>query len=154
MPRLLWMLSIIASEQSRKEGIIVMISATEFVYTMTGGSTSALFKCSDDGFYVVKFHGSASCNQSLSTRFLACKLARCVGIPVPEVEIIQVDQWLIDHSPEVSRITAIPWLADQSAEIFWYVPGMKRKRSEGLQLGSRYLAETDQGSIFDYFPEK
>jgi len=131
-----------------------MIFATEFVCTMMGGSASALFKCSDNRYYVVKDQDSRSCDGLLSTRFLAGKLARWVGLPVPEVEIIQVDQWLIDHSPELSRITAKPWMPDRSAEMNGHVPTIRPKRSGGLQLGSRYLAETAQGRIFDYFPEK
>jgi len=68
-----------------------MISATEFIRTMAGGSSSALLKCSDGRFYFAK---QWTCNQWQSTRFLVYKLARCVGLPVPEAEVIQVDQWL------------------------------------------------------------
>jgi len=127
--------------------------ATEFVCTMKGRSGSALLKCSTGHFYVAKCQEFTVSNQALGVAFLARNLARYVGLPVPEVEVIEVDQWLLDHSPEMSRTATAPWLGSQSQDVRWSVPGFHRRKKGGSQLGSRYLVEPGQGTIFSYFPE-
>jgi hypothetical protein len=127
--------------------------ATEFVCTMKGRSASALLKCSTGHFYVTKCQEFTLSNQALGVAFLARNLARHVGLPVPEVEVIQVDQWLLDHSCELSPTTTKPWLGNQSQNLTWSVPGIHRRKKGRLQLGSRYLVEPGQGTIFSYFPE-
>lgn len=129
-----------------------MISATEFVCTFKGGPASALFKCSDGQFYKLTLRGVTSRSASLGTKFLASKLARLVGIPTPDTEVIELDQWLIDHSPELR--TQIQE-AQVRADGIQTVRCDRRPRKEGgLQLGSRYLVKPGEGTIFDFFPEK
>lgn len=128
-----------------------MISATEFVCMFKGSSTSALFKCSNGQFYVLKLEGLQYRSILLSTKFLACKLARSIGLPSPDVEVVDINQWLIDQSPEL--------LKTQGFSVF--DEGMRAAGSRTpsraigvLQLGSRYLVPPGEGSIFDAFPEK
>jgi len=140
--------------QSREIGKMrmFMILATEFVCMLNGASSSALFKCSDGFSYVVKPQRPPSANDNPGAAFFFRNLARSVELPVPEVKIVQVDQPLIDNSPELSRSAVRPWLAARPHTVTWHVHGGKRWVS-GLHLGSRYLLEPGQGVIIDYLPE-
>ena len=120
---------------------------------MIGASSSALFKASNDRVYVVSLQDFLLSNDWLASEFIARKLAYAVGLPVPDVELIQVDQWLIDHSLEMSQ-NIKPWLLTQPLRVKWHAPSQHKRRRGGVQLGSRYLVAPVQGNIFDYFPEK
>ena len=129
-----------------------MISATEFVCTFRRSPGSALFKCSDGQFYILTFRELTSRSASLCTKFLTSKLARLVGLPTPDVEIIELDQSLIDHSPELR--TQIPELQTLDDGIQDVQCDLRSRKRGGLQLGSCYLVRPGEGTLFDFFPEK
>jgi hypothetical protein len=95
-------------------------------------------RCSDQHFYVVKFRNNPQHLRVLANEFLATRLAEAVGLPVPATEVVEVEDWLVRHTPELNIQLAgntIPCLA-------------------GLQFGSRYVVSPLEGQVFDYLPRE
>ena len=65
----------------------------------------------------------------------ATRLAQWLGLPVPRVEVIEVSDWLVSHSPEL-RVE---------------LGGAATPCSSGRQLGSQY--PDPELPMFDYLPE-
>jgi hypothetical protein len=65
----------------------------------------------------------------------ATRLAQWLGLPVPRVEVIEVSDWLVSHSPEL-RVE---------------LGGTATPCSSGRQLGSQH--PDPEIPIFDYLPE-
>lgn len=104
---------------------------------MRGGAQSHLMSASDGQLYVVKFRNNPQHVRILANEFIATRLAELAELPVPPVELIEVKEWIIEHTAEL-RIQ----LAGRS---FSCVPG--------LQLGSRYALPPDEGQVFDWLPQ-
>lgn len=68
---------------------------------------------------------------------LASNLGQRVGLPVPQVAVIDVSDWLIQNTPEL-RIE---------------LAGHTMPCSSGLQFGSRFVTNPLEGQVFDYLPE-
>lgn len=60
-----------------------------------------------------------------------------MGLPMASVAVIDVSDWLIQHTPEL-RIE---------------LSGYTVPCSSGLQFGSRYVIDPIEGQVFDYLPE-
>jgi hypothetical protein len=93
-------------------------------------------RCSDSNFYVVKFRNNPQHLRVLANELLATRLAESVGLPVPVTEVVEVGDWLIEHTPELSIQLASQTIACQP----------------GLQFGSRYVVSPLEGQVFDYLP--
>jgi len=93
-------------------------------------------RCSDDHFYVVKFRNNPQHLRVLANEFLASRLAQEVELPVPPTEVIEVDEWLVNHTPELNIQLAHEVIPCQA----------------GLQFGSRYVVNPQEGQVFDYLP--
>jgi len=93
-------------------------------------------RCSDGNFYVVKFRNNPQHLRVLANEMLATRLAERVGLPVPATEVVEVDEWLIEHTPELSIQLAHNTIPCQP----------------GLQFGSRYVVSPLQGQVLDYLP--
>jgi hypothetical protein len=92
----------------------------------------------DDGhFYVVKFQSNPQHLRVLANELLATRLAERTGLPVPVTEIVKVDAWLIENTPELRTDMA----------------GFARPCKSGLQFGARYVCDPAEGQAFDYLPE-
>jgi hypothetical protein len=65
----------------------------------------------------------------------ATRLAQWLGLPVPRVEVIEVSDWLISHTPDL-RVE---------------LGGTATPCSSGRQLGSQY--PDPELPMFDYLPE-
>jgi hypothetical protein len=114
----------------------VPLEAIQHVRRMRGGAQAHLMRCSDGHFYVVKFRNNPQHRRVLANEMIATRLAQLVGLPVPEVKVVVVDDWLIGHTSELSiqlEHSTIPCQA-------------------GLQFGSRYVVNPTEGQVFDYFP--
>lgn len=72
----------------------------------------------------------------LSNEFLATGLAEWTGLPVSSTELVEVGDWLVDHTPELSIQLANDVIRCQP----------------GLQFGSRYVVTPSEGQVFDYMP--
>jgi hypothetical protein len=104
---------------------------------MRGGSQAHLIRASDNNFYVTKFSNNPQHTRILANEFLGGKLGLLLGLPMPEVRILEVSEWLVEHTPELNIET-----------------GLRPVRcSSGLQVGSRYVTDPQQASVFDYLPE-
>jgi len=92
--------------------------------------------CSDGHYYVVKFRNNPQHLRVLANERLAARLAEIVGLPVPATEPVEVNEWLVQNTPEMHIQLA------QSVV----------RCEPGLQFGSRYVLNPTQGQVFDYMP--
>jgi hypothetical protein len=97
------------------------VTATKYVTPFReGGSLPGLVEADDDGLYVVKFRGAAQGPRALVAEVIAGELGRAIGLPVPELVLIDVDPALAGVEPD-------PWV------------GELLERSPGINLGLDYL---------------
>ena len=54
-------------------------------------------EASDGGLYAVKFQNNPQSARALASEFLATRLGLWLGLPMPQVEIIQISDWLVTH---------------------------------------------------------
>jgi hypothetical protein len=95
-------------------------------------------RCSDGHFYVVKFQNNPQHRRVLANEMLATRLAEAIGLPVPVTEVVEANEWLIAHTPELTVQMAHGSTACAA----------------GLQFGSRYVVPPTQGLVYDYLPEE
>jgi hypothetical protein len=68
------------------------VRATRYVTPFReGGSLPGLVEADDDGLYVVKFTGAAQGPRALVAEILAGELGRALGLPVPDLVLVDVD---------------------------------------------------------------
>lgn len=113
------------------------VTAVQHVRRMRGGAQSHLMRCSDGNFYVVKFQNNPQHVRVLANELVATRLAAKVGLPVPVPEIVEVSEWLVRNTPELTM----------------QVAGEPMPCMAGLQFGSRYVVDPLEGQFFDYLPE-
>ena len=95
-----------------------------------------MMRCADGNFYVVKFRNNPQHLRVLANEMLATRLAERAGLPVPVTEVVEVDEWLVEHTPELSIQLAHNTIRCQA----------------GLQFGSRFVVSPLEGQVFDYLP--
>jgi hypothetical protein len=77
------------------------VTATRYVTPLReGGSLPALVEADDDGLYVLKFRGAGQGPKALIAEYVVGELARAVGLPVPELVLIDLDPSLGDAEPD------------------------------------------------------
>ena len=97
------------------------VTATKYLTPFReGGSLPGLVEADDDGLYVVKFHGAAQGPKALVAEVIAGELGRALGLPVPELVLVDVDPALAGVEPD-------PWV------------GELLERSPGINLGLDFL---------------
>jgi hypothetical protein len=94
-------------------------------------------RCSDGRLYVVKFQNNPQHVRVLANELIATRLAERAGLPVAPAEIVYVDAWLIEHSPELNIQMA----------------GRTIPCAAGLQFGSRYVVQPFEGQVLDWLPQ-
>ena len=105
---------------------------------MRGGAQGHLMRASDAHYYIVKFQNNPQHPRVLANELLASRLAAGIGLPVPDSQIIEVEKWLIEKTPDLNLQMmggVVPCLA-------------------GLQFGSRYVLDPREGQVFDYLPDE
>jgi hypothetical protein len=121
------------------------VSATRYVAPLRqGGSLPALVEADDDGLYVVKLRGAGQGARALVAELVVGELARALGLPVPELVLVELDPHLADAEPdpEIQELLqasaglnvgldflpgSLPYLpggalaagADQAADVVW-----------------------------------
>jgi len=107
--------------------------AVEHVRKLKGGAQAHLLRCDDGSYYVVKFQ-----NNPQGLRILANEmLARVLGLPVPEPQVVEVSDWLVRHSPEMY----IQW-------------GSSRLPcASGPQFGSQFPCDPLRIPVYDFLPD-
>lgn len=113
------------------------IQARQHIRRLRGGSQSQLLYAADGNYYVTKFVSNPQHTRVLANEMLASRLGRLLGLPVPEVRIIEVSDWLIKHTPELCM----------------ELGGVSHPCPAGLQLGIQYVANPATSFIADYLPE-
>jgi hypothetical protein len=114
----------------------VATEAIQHIRRMRGGAQGHLMRCADGYFYVVKFRNNPQHQRVLANEMLASRLAEAAGLPVAHGEVVEVNEWLIDHTPELSIQLALGTIPCQA----------------GRQFGSRYVVNPLEGQVFDYMP--
>jgi hypothetical protein len=97
-----------------------------------------LLKASDGACYVTKFQNNPQHIRVLANEMLGTNLGVALGLPLPQVKVIEVSDWLIEHT-EYLRIN----LGDS-----------KIPCQSGKQLGSLYVGCVSSGMTFDYLPRE
>jgi HipA-like kinase len=113
------------------------IVAVQHVRRMRGGAQAHLLRASDNHYYVTKFQNNPQHIRILANEYLATRLGHFLGLPMPEARVIEVSDWLIQNSLDLtieSGTRPVPC-------------------ASGLQFGSRFVADPAQATVFDYLPE-
>ncbi|NYI04316.1 HipA family kinase [Allostreptomyces psammosilenae] len=72
--------------------MLPLVTATRYVVPLReGGSLPGLIEADDLGTYVVKFTGAGQGRKTLVAEILAARLARGLGLPVPDLALVEVD---------------------------------------------------------------
>src|SRR5881398_4097242 len=83
------------------------VAATRYVTPLReGGSLPAVVEADDDGLYVLKFRGAGQGPQALVAELVAGELARALGLPVPELVLVELDPELgrAEPDPEIQEL--------------------------------------------------
>jgi hypothetical protein len=82
------------------------VAATRYVTPLReGGSLPAVVEADDDGMYVMKFRGAGQGAKALVAEVVAGELARLLGLPIPEIVLVELD-------PELARTEPDPEIQD------------------------------------------
>ncbi len=87
--------------------VLRTVTATRYVTPLReGGSLPAIVEADDDGLYVLKFHGAGQGPKALAAEIVAGELARGLGLPVPELVLIELDPALgaAEPDPEIQDL--------------------------------------------------
>jgi hypothetical protein len=85
------------------------VAATRYVAPLReGGSLPGLVEADDDGLYVVKFRGAGQGPLALVAEVIGGELARALGLPMPELVLIDIDERLAtaEPDPEIQELIA------------------------------------------------
>lgn len=105
---------------------------------MRGGAQSHLMLASDGNLYVVKFQNNPQHTRVLANELLATRLGAAIGLSVPHAEVVEVTEWLIHNTPDLSL----------------ELKGGSFRCQAGLQFGSRMVGGLMPGQVVDYLPEQ
>jgi hypothetical protein len=115
----------------------VAITAVQQIRRMRGGAQSQLMLASDGHLYVVKFRNNPQHVRVLANELLATRLAAALGLSVPPCDVIDVSEWLIQNTPELTI----------------ELRGVTERCQAGLQFASRWVGNLMPGQTVDYLPE-
>jgi hypothetical protein len=114
------------------------VLAVQHIRRMQGGAQGQLMLGADGNIYVVKFQNNPQHLRVLANEFLVSRLASAVGLTAPEVELVEVSNWLVENTPELEIDL-----------------GKTRVRcAAGLQFGSRFVGGLMPGQVVDYLPDE
>lgn len=83
------------------------VTATRYVAPLReGGSLPALVEADDEGLYVLKFRGAGQGPRALVAELVAGRVAGLLGLPVPDLVLIEVDRSLgaAEPDPEIQDL--------------------------------------------------
>ena len=77
------------------------VTATRYVTPLReGGSLPAIVEADDDGLYVLKFRGAGQGPKALIAELVAGEIGRLLGLPVPELVLVELDPVLGRSEPD------------------------------------------------------
>jgi len=109
----------------------VSIKAVVHISQVRGGSQARIMLADDGKKHVTKLMGNPQCTRVLANDYLACRLARMIGLGVPEPVIILVDEKTILEQ-----------------QIIFILAGRAVAVRPGLQFGSALVT----GKVLDWLP--
>jgi HipA-like kinase len=115
-----------------------MLLAVEHIRRMRGGAQAHLMRCSDGGYYVVKFQNNPQHPRILANELLGTRLAGRLGLPVPRTEVVEVPRELIELT----------------ADLVIQLGAGRTPCRAGKQFGSRYPGDPAQLVVQDFLPEE
>jgi len=115
-----------------------MLHALEHIRRMRGGAQAHLLRCSDGGYYVVKFQNKPQHRRVLVNELLGTKLAARLGLPVPQVAVVDVPEALIRYTADL-----VMQLGQSSVPC-----------RAGLQFASRYPGDPRELTLHDFLPDE
>lgn len=83
------------------------VAATRYATPLReGGSLPGLVEADDDGMYVVKFRAAGQGRKALVAEVLVGQLARALGLPIPEIVLVELDGALgrTEPDPEINEL--------------------------------------------------
>ena len=83
------------------------VTATRYVTPLReGGSLPAVVEADDGQLYVVKFRGAGQGPKSLIAELIAGEIGRTLGLPVPEIVLVELDPefWRSEPDPEIQDL--------------------------------------------------
>ena len=89
--------------------VLRTVTATRYVTPLReGGSMPGLVEADDDGLYVLKFRGAGQGPKALAAELVAGEVARALGLPVPELVLVELDPALgaAEPDPEIQELIA------------------------------------------------
>jgi hypothetical protein len=116
----------------------VAVIAIQQIRRMRGGAQSHLMLASDNHLYVVKFSNNPQHVRVLANELLATRLGAAVGLAVPPSEVIEVTDWLIRNTPDLTIQQR----------------GGEQPCQAGLHFASRWVGGLMPGQVVDYLPEE
>lgn len=114
-----------------------MPQAVEHIRRMRGGAQAHLMRCSDGGYYVVKFQNNPQHPRILVNELLGTRLAARLGLRTPQAAVVHVEQRLIDLT----------------SELVMQIGTERIPCRAGFQFGSRYPGDPAQIVVHDFLPE-
>jgi hypothetical protein len=114
------------------------ISAVQHLRPLRGGAQAHLLQASNGAWYVTKFQNNPQHVRVLANEMLATNLGLALGLPMPQVEVIEVSDTLIEQT-DALRIE---------------LGGHEIRCRSGKQLGSLYIGCESRGMTFDYLPRE
>src|SRR3954454_12754986 len=77
------------------------ITVTRYVTPLReGGSLPAIVEGDDNGTYVLKFRGAGQGARALVAELIAGELGRHLGLPIPEIVLVELDPRMAKTEPE------------------------------------------------------
>ena len=116
----------------------VAVIAIQQIRRMRGGAQSHLMLASDGHLYVVKFRNNPQHVRVLANELLATRLAAAVGLAVPPSEVIEVTEWLIQNTSDLT--------IEQR--------GGAQRCQAGLHFASRWVGGLMPGQTVDFLPQE
>jgi hypothetical protein len=116
----------------------VAVLAVQAIRRMRGGAQSQLMLGADGRLWVVKFQNNPQHLRVLANELIATRLAEAAGLTVPVTDVVEVTEWLIANTGELS--IELP-------------RGQSERYRPGLQFGSQFVGGLMPGQVMDYLPE-
>jgi hypothetical protein len=99
------------------------VAATRYVTPLReGGSVPAIIEADDLGTYVLKFRAAAQGAKALVAELIAGELARALGLPIPELVLVELDPVLGRSEPDPELQTPLRASAGLNLALD-YLPG-------------------------------
>ena len=114
------------------------VIAQHHIRKMRGGAQAQLLLADDSNFYIVKFQNNPQHLRVLANEMFATLLAKFIGLSVPPCEIVEVSDWLIEATPDLTMDLG----------------PIKVPCRAGLSFGSRLMGGLLPGNLFDFLPDK